>query len=239
MKKALLDKLQATRTRKLSAVLVTDLTTGKQCLLTEQDQYGDLTLDYQIIAEIDRMGSDDRNRTISVSGDDSHRLFIHIYNPPKRLIIVGAVHIAQSLAPMAALAGYDVTVVDPRGTFATHQRFPGVALAQGWPDEELKKLALDRRTAVVTLTHDPKLDDPALISALASEAFFIGALGSRSTHEQRLERLREAGRLEEELKRIHGPVGLNIGSISPEEISISILGQMTQVLHIPLTDHAA
>jgi xanthine dehydrogenase accessory factor len=132
-----------------------------------------------------------------------------------------------------------VTVVDPRGTFATAQRFPGVTLAQGWPDEELEKLAPDRRTAVVTLTHDPKLDDPALNSALASEAFYIGALGSSRTHGQRLERLREVGRSEEELNRIHGPVGLNIGSISPAEIAVSILGQMTQVLHIPLSERAA
>ena len=239
MKKALLDKLQAARASKQSAVLATDLVTGDQCLLTGQDQYGDLALDPTIIAEIDRMRSDDRSRTISVGVDDSQRLFIHIYNPPKRLIIVGAVHIAQSLAPMAALAGYDVTVVDPRGTFATNQRFPRIALAQGWPDEELEKLAPDRRTAVVTLTHDPKLDDPALISALASEAFYIGALGSRRTHGQRLERLCEVGRSEEELKRIHGPVGLNIGSVSPAEIAVSILGQMTQILHIPESERAA
>ncbi len=239
MKKALLDKLQTARARKLSAVLVTDLASGDQCLLIGQDQYGNLTLEPAIIAEIDQMRSDDRSRTVSVGDNDGHRLFIHIYSPPKRLIIVGAVHIAQSLAPMAALAGYDVTVVDPRGTFATAQRFPGVTLAQGWPDEELEKLAPDRRTAVVTLTHDPKLDDPALNSALASEAFYIGALGSRRTHGQRLERLGEVGRSEEELNRIHGPVGLNIGSVSPAEIAVSILGQMTQVLHIPLSERAA
>jgi xanthine dehydrogenase accessory factor len=233
MKKALLAKLQAARVQKQSAVLVTDLTTGDQRLFTGQDQYGDLMLNPEVMTEIDRMRSDDRSRAIATGGDDDHRLFIHVYNPPKQLIIVGAVHIAQSLAPMAALAGYDVTVVDPRGTFATDQRFPGVALAEEWPDEALVKLAPDRRTAVVTLTHDPKLDDPALNAALASEAFYIGALGSRRTHGQRLERLREAGRSEEELTRIHGPVGLNIGSVSPAEIAVSILGQMTQTLHMP------
>ena len=163
----------------------------------------------------------------------------HSLSALARLIVVGAVHIAQPLVPMARLAGYAVTIIDPRGAWATPERFPDVEIDRRWPDAALKDLALDTRTAVVTLTHDPKLDDPALCVALKSDAFYIGALGSRRTHGQRLERLREVGRSKEELKRIHGPVGLNIGSVSPAEISVSILGQMTQVLHTPNSERAA
>ncbi len=163
--------------------------------------------------------------------DGGAALFVQVFNPPARLIVVGAVHIAQPLVPMAALAGDAVTVVDPRGAFATDRRFPGVSLTDDWPDQALAALAPDRRTAVVTLTHDPKLDDPALMAALRSEAFYIGALGSRRTHAARLERLREAGFDDTELARIHGPVGLSIGARSPAEIAVSILAQITEVAH--------
>jgi xanthine dehydrogenase accessory factor len=149
------------------------------------------------------------------------------------------VHIAQSLVPMAAIAGYAVTVVDPRGAFATDARFPGVTLATDWPDDALTALDPDRRTAIVTLTHDPKLDDPALHVALRSPAFYIGALGSRRTHARRVERLREAGFNDKEIGRIHAPIGLDIGAVSPAEISISILGQITEILHTPLAEKAA
>ena len=155
------------------------------------------------------------------------------------MIVVGAVHIAQSLVPMAALAGYDVTVVDPRRAFATDARFPGVTLSTDWPDDALTALDPDRRTAVVTLTHDPKLDDPALAVALRSTAFYIGALGSRRTHARRVERLREAGFNDKDIARIHAPIGLDIGAVSPAEISISILGQITEVLHTPAAEKAA
>ncbi len=239
MKTSLLDQLQAARAQKKPTVLVTDLTSGSQALVIEDDLYGDLELDSAAMSELAQTRANDRSRTIKSEGADGHRLFMHVFNPPKRLVIVGAVHIAQSLAPMAVLAGYDVTVVDPRGTFASEQRFPGVAVADGWPDDALETLALDRRTAVVALTHDPKLDDPALTVALRSDAFYIGALGSRRTHAQRLDRLRESGRSDVELKRIHGPVGLNIGATSPAEIALSILGQMTQELHVSKSDHPA
>ena len=156
--------------------------------------------------------------------------FVQVFNPPLRLIVVGAVHIAQQLAPQAALAGYDVTVVDPRGAWATAERFPGIRLNSDWPDAALAALAPDGRTAVVTLTHDPKLDNPALATALASQAFYIGALGSRRTHAQRCERLAEAGWDATAVGRIHGPVGLAIGAKSPAEIAVAILAQMTQVL---------
>jgi xanthine dehydrogenase accessory factor len=156
--------------------------------------------------------------------------FLQVFNPPLRMAIIGAVHIAQSLAPMAALAGYAVTVIDPRRAFASDSRFPDVALVNDWPDEALAALAPDRRTAVVTLTHDPKIDDPGLDAALRSEAFYIAALGSRRTHAGRVARLKELGHDAAAIGRIHGPAGLDIGAVSPAEIAISVLGQMTAVL---------
>ena len=147
------------------------------------------------------------------------------------MIVIGAVHIAQALAPMAELANFEVTIVDPRGSFASDARFPHLRLMDDWPDEALIKLSPDTRTAVVTLTHDPKLDDPALEEALKTDAFYIASLGSRKTHSKRLERLREKGFDEEILKRINGPAGLDIGAISPSEIAISILAELTAVMH--------
>ena len=150
-----------------------------------------------------------------------------VRNPPARIVIIGAVHITQTLAPMATLAGYAVTIVDPRGAFATSDRFPGVTLSQDWPDEALEALQPDARTAIVTLTHDPKLDDPALAVALRSPAFYIGALGSKKTHAARLVRLRAQGFTEPDCARIHGPAGLDIGARSPAEIALSVLAQLT------------
>lgn len=156
--------------------------------------------------------------------------FLQPFNPPLRLIIVGAVHIAQPLCQMAAETGYAVTVVDPRGAFASAERFSGVALDRGWPDEALRGLDIDTRTAVVTLTHDPKLDDPALEVALRSDAFYVGSLGSKRTQAKRLARLRELGLDDDALDRIHGPVGLDVGARSPAEIAVSILAEITAVL---------
>jgi len=144
--------------------------------------------------------------------------------------VVGAVHITQALAPMAVLAGYRVTVVDPRRSFATEQRFPGLDLRTEWPDEVLEAMVLDARTAVVTLTHDPKLDDPALHAALRSPVFYIGCLGSKRTHASRLERLRASGFDEQALSRIRGPLGLAIGARSPAEIALAALAQITACL---------
>jgi len=153
---------------------------------------------------------------------------------------VGAVHAAQSLVPLARLAGYDVTVIDPRTAFATSERFPGVTLRHDWPDKALSALRPDHRTAVVTLTHDPKIDDPALRAALISNAFYIGALGSRRTHAKRVERLTEAGFDAATLARIHAPVGLAIGALTPGEIAISIIAEITAVLRrSPLANRAA
>jgi xanthine dehydrogenase accessory factor len=161
------------------------------------------------------------------------RFFVQVHNPPLRLLVVGAVHIAQALAPMAALAGYGVTVIDPRRAFATDARFPAVAMSSAWPDDAMADLKPDRRTAVVTLTHDPKLDDPALEAALKSEAFYIGALGSRKTHASRLGRLKALGFDDAALARIHGPVGLSINAESPAEIAIAIMAQITAVRRQP------
>lgn len=213
--------------------VVTDVDSGAQCLvgpnvIGPNGVSGDLALDDAALAATRDALADDRSRLIE-NGDG--RLFVHVHNAPLRLIIVGAVHIAQALAPMARLAGYAVTVVDPRGAFATEARFPGIALSEDWPDEAMEKLALDSRTAVVTLTHDPKLDDPALQVALRSSAFYIGCLGSRKTHGARLERLADLGFGEEALARIHGPLGLDIGGKSPAEVAIAALAEITQTLH--------
>ncbi len=163
--------------------------------------------------------------------------FLALDNPPLRLAIVGAAHIAQALAPMAAIAGYDVAVVDPRGAFATEARFPGLkegeTLLTDWPDAALEAHGLDARTAVVCLTHDPKIDDPALRRALASDAFYVGALGSTRTHAKRVDRLAEAGLSEAEISRLDAPIGLDIGAKSPAEIAIAIMGAMTLALRRP------
>lgn len=225
MKRAVLDRLQAARAAKQPVALVTDLATGIQGLVFDADATGDLVLTADQRAAVRAALAEDRSGRLGDGGP-----FVHVYTPPLRLIVVGAVHIAQPLAPMAALAGYAVSIVDPRGAFATDARFPGVALSTDWPDEALQALAPDRRTAVVTLTHDPKLDDPALTVALGTEAFYIGALGSRKTHGRRLARLRDAGFDAAALARIQGPVGLSIGAGSPAEIAVSILAEITQVL---------
>ncbi|SDH57943.1 XdhC family protein [Alloyangia pacifica] len=158
------------------------------------------------------------------------RTFVAIHNPPLRLLVVGAVHIAQALLPMARIAGYDPVLIDPRGAFGSEARFPGETILDDWPDEAVTKLGLDTRTALVLLTHDPKLDDPAIEAALRSKVFYIGALGSTRTHAKRVARLSEAGFTEAEIALIHGPIGLDIGASGPAEIAVSILAEMTRVL---------
>jgi xanthine dehydrogenase accessory factor len=157
-------------------------------------------------------------------------VFTHIHNPPLRLAVIGAVHIAQHLVPMARACGYDVLVVDPREAFGSAERFPGTALSHDWPDEALAAFGLDTRTAVVTLTHDPKLDDPAIRATLGSEAFYLGCLGSTRTNAKRTARLTGAGLTPAQLARIHAPVGLDIGAATPAEIAVSIMAQITQTL---------
>jgi xanthine dehydrogenase accessory factor len=161
---------------------------------------------------------------------EDHEWFLGVHNPPLKLAVVGAVHIAQALVPMAQIAGYDVTVIDPREAFASATRFPETRLMHDWPDEALAALSLDTRTAVVTLTHDPKLDDPAIRAALASDCFYLGCLGSTRTHAKRVARLEEAGFDAATIARIHAPIGLDIGARSPAEIAVSVLAEMTAVL---------
>jgi xanthine dehydrogenase accessory factor len=158
------------------------------------------------------------------------RIFVAIHNPPLRLIVVGAVHIAQALVPMARIAGYDPTLIDPRDAFGSEARFPNETILNDWPDEAVAQLGLDARTALVLLTHDPKLDDPALEQALRADCFYIGALGSTRTHAKRVDRLAQAGFTDAQIARIHGPVGLDIGAAGPSEIAVSILAEMTRVL---------
>jgi xanthine dehydrogenase accessory factor len=225
MKRDLLDRLLAARAAKRPAALVTELAGGAQALVEDGVAAGELTLSADEMAVIDRAIRDDRSGL-----DPAGARFVQVFNPPLRLIVIGAVHIAQELVPLATIAGYDVTLVDPRRAWASTDRFPEVSLLSDWPDDALSALAPDHRTAVVALTHDPKLDDPALRVGLESEAFYIGALGSTRTHAKRLDRLREAGLGDAQLARIHGPIGLAIGAKSPAEIAIAILAQMTQVL---------
>jgi xanthine dehydrogenase accessory factor len=233
VKQDLLNALQAARRTKKPAGVVTDLTSGRQALLVDgETPLGDLPL-----SDADRRAlaaALARDATGMVTLPDTAvgaKLFLRVFNPPLRLCVVGAVHVAQSLVAMARLAGYAVMLIDPRGAFANETRFPGVEIAAEWPEEALAALRPDRRTAIVTLAHDPKLDDPALAAALRSEAFYIGALGSPRTHERRLGRLTELGFTAADLDRIHGPVGLDLGGRGAVEIAISILAQMTQVRH--------
>jgi xanthine dehydrogenase accessory factor len=222
-----LELLVRARAEKRPAALLRNLESGEQSLLIE----GRLVDGPEPAPEALQAAREglrlDRSRTVET---EAGPVFVQIFNPPLRLVVVGAVHIAQPLVPMATLAGYDVTVVDPRRAFASDARFPDVKVLRDWPDEALEALRPDHRTAVVTLTHDPKLDDPALDVALRSGAFYIAALGSRRTHSGRLERLTALGHDAATLGRIHGPAGLDIGAVSPAEIAISVMAEMTRVL---------
>ncbi|MGV6846745.1 MAG: XdhC family protein [Marinibacterium sp.] len=175
-------------------------------------------------------GYPDRLRADRSGFEADGETFVAVHNPPLRLIVVGAVHIAQGLVPMAQIAGYDPVVIDPREAFASAERFPSVRLIHDWPDEAVAELGLDARTGLVLLTHDPKLDDPALIAGLRAECFYIGALGSTRTHAKRVARMQAAGLDAAAIGRIHGPVGLDIGAAGPAEIAVSILAEMTAVL---------
>jgi xanthine dehydrogenase accessory factor len=227
MKAALLKQVLADRAAKVPVALVTDLGDGRQTIVHDDgDPAGDIALNDAQLAEVHKALRGDKSRTLD-SADG--KLFAQVHNPPPRLLLVGAVHISQALAPMAVLTGYGVSVIDPRRAFATDERFPGIDMRGDWPDEAMAELKPDRRTAVVALTHDPKLDDPALQAALRSPAFYIGALGSRKTHAARLARLAAAGFTPEQTARVHGPVGLSIGALSPAEIAISVMAQITAI----------
>jgi xanthine dehydrogenase accessory factor len=231
VKLALLEQLRAARAAHRPVALATWIQTGAQALLGEPELAGARSTPHAALAEAAAQAlATDQAALID---SDAGPIFVEPHNPPLRLIIVGAVHIAHALATMATVAGFAVTVVDPRTAFATAARFPGMHLVTRWPAEALADLGLDARAAVVTLTHDAKLDDPALASALASPAFYVGCLGSRKTHAARLGRLAERGVGADALARLHGPVGLTLGARSPAEIAVSILAQIIAVLRAP------
>jgi len=216
----ILAALEQAKEAKRPVVLATRLPSGEQLLLPDAAAPSALNEAAKGVLQSDESG------TVHIGEDD---WFLHAYNPPLRLIVVGAVHIAQALVPFAAPCGFAVTVVDPRRSFASDERFPDVSVSTEWPDEAMDRFVPDSRTAVVTLTHDPKLDDPALDRALKSSAFYIGALGSRRTHAARLKRLRELGHDDDSLARIRGPVGLDIEAVTAPEIALSIIAELVAV----------
>ena len=227
MKAAILEELAAARAMKRPVVLATVLSTGEQILLDPLGEAG--KRGGEALWAAARTAAD-RDESTVVQDDGNREVFLHVFNPPLRMAIVGAVHIAQFLAPLARAIGFDVTVIDPRGAFATAGRFPEAALVHEWPDVALERLAPGRRTAIVALTHDPKLDEPARVAALRSPAFYVGALGSRKTQERRAERLRESGIGDDDLGRIAAPIGLDIGARGPAEIAVSIIAQVIERL---------
>ena len=222
----ILEMLNKARSQKRPVVLITFLGDGGQTLYFQDGSYeGKPPTAEQISLAIRSLDTDICQLA------EHETVFFQPFNPPLRMIIIGAVHITKSLAGMAGNCGYRVIIVDPRQAFAATARFPDVELITDWPDKAMQALAPDARTAVISLSHDPKLDDPALAIALASDAFYIGALGSRKTQEARQNRLMENGFSEKQLARLHGPIGLDIGAQSPAEIAVAIMAQVTESLH--------
>jgi xanthine dehydrogenase accessory factor len=218
----LLATLNTERAARRAAIVVTDVASGKQRLVKAADIAGDPLK--ATLAERLRSGRSGMEETAE------GRVFLTVYVPAPQLVITGAVHISQALAPIARLLGYDVTIIDPRTAFASPERFPDVKVIAEWPDQALPRLGIDRYTAFVALTHDPKIDDPALVHALSRDCFYIGALGSRKTHARRVERLKQQGLSEADISRIHAPIGLDIGAVSPAEIAVAIMAQITERL---------
>jgi xanthine dehydrogenase accessory factor len=228
MKSRHVDAVIAANREGRSVALATELRTGAQLYVDGEMADGELALDAGALVTLRQALHSDRNTTLETAAG---RVFVQVFSPSRRCFVVGAVHIAQPLVPMLVACDYQPIVIDPRGAWATEARFPGVTLSTEWPDEAFERLKPDRATAIVTLTHDPKIDDPALVAALRSDAFYIGALGSRRNHERRLQRLAaEHGFTADQLARIHGPIGLNIGAVSQAEIAVSILAEITQIL---------
>jgi xanthine dehydrogenase accessory factor len=222
MKLSLLTALNAERAARRAVIVVTDVASGEQRLVKAADIAKDPLK--AVLAEHLRSGKSGMEETAE------GRVFLTVYVPAAQLIVIGAVHISQALAPIGRLLGYDVTIVDPRTAFATPERFPDVNVIAEWPDTALPPLGVDHYTAFVALTHDPKIDDPALLHALSRDCFYIGALGSRKTHARRIDRLKQQGFSEADLSRIHAPIGLDIGAVSPAEIAVAIMAQITERL---------
>ena len=219
MKIEILEALNDERAARRAAVVVTDVASGEQRLVKAADVARDPLK--ELLERRIRSGKSGMEET------PKGKVFLTVHVPPSQLVITGAVHISQALAPIARLLGYDVTIVDPRTAFASTERFPDVKVVADWPDVALPPIGIDRYTAFVALTHDPKIDDPALTHALARECFYIGALGSKKTHGRRLERLKTQGVSDAALARIHAPIGLEIGAVSPAEIAVAIMGEIT------------
>jgi len=224
MRLDVLKALNAERAARRAAIVVTNEQTGAQRLVKAADVASD-PLRETLEARL-------RSGKSGVADTSEGRVFPTAHVPPPRLVMIGAVHISQALAPIARVVGYDATIIDPRTAFATKERFPDVPLIAEWPDTALPPLNVDRYTAFVALTHDPKIDDPALLHALARDCFYIGALGSKKTHGRRVERLKGHGVTEEAIGRIHAPIGLPIGAVSPSEIAIAIMGEITARLRL-------
>jgi xanthine dehydrogenase accessory factor len=220
-----LREVNAERAARRPVILITDTADGQQRLIKAKDMPTD-----PLRAELEKQLRMGKSGMIE-AGDK--KLFLNVYAPTARLVIVGAVHISQALAPLARSLDYDVTVVDPRTAFASPERFPDVPLIAEWPDVALPPLDIDHYTAFVALTHDPKIDDPALLHALARGCFYIGALGSRKTHARRVDRLKAQGAKDSDIARIHAPIGLPIGAVSPSEIAVSIMAEITAQLRLP------
>jgi xanthine dehydrogenase accessory factor len=223
----LLSALNAERTARRAAVLVTDMESGEAELVKASDL---ARLPLAGTAKGEAVAGAIRQGKSAMVEIDGRKLFLTVHVPPVKLVVTGAVHISQAMAPVARALGLDMTVVDPRTAFATPERFPDVPLIAEWPDEALPPLGVDRYTAFVALTHDPKIDDPALIHALKAECFYIGALGSRKTHSRRVERLTAAGFSAGAVARVHAPIGLDIGAVSPAEIAVAILAEVVAEL---------
>ena len=222
MRLSLLSDLNAERAARRAAILVTDIASGEQRLVREAEVEGDpLAQDLRDALRRGKSGLVER---------DGRQSFLTVQTPPVRVVVIGAVHVSQALAPMARVLDLDITIVDPRTAFATPERFPAVPVRAEWPDAVLPEIGIDRYTALAALTHDPKIDDPALAAALRSECFYIGALGSRKTHERRVERLAASGFTDADVARIHAPIGLDIGAVSPAEIAVSILAEIVASL---------
>ncbi len=224
MKLDILHTLNAERAARRAVVLVTDVGTGAQRLVKAANLAKDPLR--ELFEKHIRMAKSGMEET------PQGRVFLTVYVPSPKLVITGAVHISQALAPIGQMLGFDVTIVDPRTAFASIERFPDVKVIAEWPDVALPPLNVDHYTAFVALTHDPKIDDPALKHALARDCFYIGALGSRKTHAKRLARLKEAGLTDRDLARIHAPIGLPIGAVSPAEIALAIMAEITQSLRL-------
>src|SRR5690348_11622266 len=223
MKLDILTGLNAERAARRAAIVITNVENGNQRFV----KAAEIGRDTLRAALVERLRTGKSGMAETAEG----RVFLTVYVPSPQLVITGAVHISQALAPIAKLLGYAVTIVDPRTAFASPERFPDVKVIAEWPDTALPPLNVDRYTAFVALTHDPKIDDPALNHALSRDCFYIGALGSRKTHARRVERLKAQGLSESDIARIHAPIGLDIGAVSPAEIAVAIMGQITEKLH--------